>query len=176
MTFISHSLLVGLGNPGDEYSHTRHNAGYLFLDWLAEEHSLVFTTLKKGESSMTERGEIILAKAQTYMNESGRAVSKLLRYYKIPSDHLTVIHDDLDIPFGEYKIMSGKGPKIHNGLISIENYLQNKDFRRVRIGVDARDPEQRIDGKTYVLQPFTADELRSLRMEVFPAIAAELSL
>lgn len=92
------------------------------------------------------------------MNESGMAVRKLIDHWSLNIDHLYVVHDDLDLKLGEFKIQKGKGPKLHNGISSIEKELGRSDFWRVRIGVDNRNPENRIAGEKYVLQDFTLEE------------------
>jgi PTH1 family peptidyl-tRNA hydrolase len=118
-------LIVGLGNPGREYENTRHNVGAIFIDYL-----------KKKEIP----SGIILAKTDVFMNDSGTSVRKMVDYYKLGLDFLCVVHDDLDIPLGSYKIQKGKGPKLHNGILSVENELGSEDFWRVRIGVDIVTP------------------------------------
>lgn len=116
---------------------------------------------------------VLLAKPNTFMNSSGKAVKALLEYYKLDISDLYVIHDDLDIKFGEYKIQKAVGPKIHNGVNSIEEILGTKDFSRIRIGVDNRLPEKRIPGERYVLTDFEAFEMDQLNA-VFEKIKLEL--
>lgn len=133
-------LIVGLGNIGEEYENTRHNAGFLVLDKIKE---LIaprddFSFDKKFEADVLKIDGVVLVKPRTFMNNSGRSVKKILDYYKIEVADLTVVHDDLDIKMGEYKIQKGVGPKIHNGLNSVEQYLKETDFLRVRVGVDNR--------------------------------------
>lgn len=145
-------LIVGLGNPGEKYDHTRHNVGYMVLDQLASEISGEWLMNKYTNSLVIDHQSFILAKPQTFMNNSGEAVSALLKFYELQHDNLVVIHDDLDIALGQYKIQMGKGPKVHNGVNSIENHLKTEQFTRVRIGVDNRDPNNRIPGAIYVLE------------------------
>lgn len=158
-------LIAGLGNPGDKYDKTRHNTGFMVLDELARElRSEKWDMSKKYNSYLVvENSDLILAKPQTFMNESGKALSAISNFFKIPADDIYVIHDDLDIRFGEYKIQKGVGPKVHYGVQSIEESLGTKEFWRVRIGVDNRDPENRTPGETYVLQGFSLDELLKLK-------------
>lgn len=177
-------LLIGLGNPGEKYKQNRHNVGFMMLDYFVEQvqnsklktqnHSLKFKTDKYSHAEIAEihvnREKIILAKPQTFMNESGKAVRKILTNNQFSiinkfsiSNDLYVVHDDLDIRLGEFKIQKGRGPKLHNGIESIENHLHTKDFWRVRIGVDNRNPENRIPGEAYVLQDFTGEELMILK-------------
>jgi len=101
-----------------------------------------------------------------YMNDSGVAVKKIVESYKVPIGDLFIIHDDLDVPLGEYKTQIGKGPKVHNGIHSIEQKLGTKKFGRIRIGIENRDPENRIKGEDYVLSDFTEDEKRILKWTI----------
>src|SRR6185369_4075580 len=115
-------LFVGLGNPGKKYEKTRHNVGWLVLDSLQIPNTK-FEVQKQFNAEVLKIGETILAKPQTFMNDSGVAVSAIVNFYKIEPDNIYVIHDDLDIKLGEYKIQKGKGPKQHNGILSIEEKL-----------------------------------------------------
>jgi len=136
-------LLIGLGNPGEKYKHNRHNVGHL----LAE--SLLKRSLPRG---------FVVKKSQGFMNDSGVFVNKLVEQNKTKPSDLWVIHDDLDIPLGSFKIQKGKGPKLHNGVNSIERELATDDFWRVRIGVENRSGGPKIPGEEYVLQDFTQEE------------------
>ena len=162
-------LIVGLGNPEDKHRNNRHNSGFMVIDELAnmllnEEWSSV----KKFQSLIIKHERLfILAKPQTFMNQSGKTVKKLVDQYKIKSSDLWVIHDDLDIALGDYKIQKGKGPKLHKGIESIEEKLGKTDFSRVRIGVENRSAENKISGETYVLQDFTKEEIEA----IIPTIA-----
>lgn len=153
-------LIVGLGNPEDKHRNNRHNSGFLVVDALArlllEEE---WSSVKKFQSLIIKHeGFFILVKPQTFMNNSGKAVKKLIDQYKIESSDLWVIHDDLDIALGDYKIQKGKGPKLHKGIESIEEKLGKTDFWRVRIGIENRSAENNISGETYVLQNFAEEE------------------
>ncbi len=152
-------LIIGLGNPGEKYAQNRHNVGYVVIDKLQ-----ILNSKPKN---------IIFAKTNVFMNESGKIVKKLLDKYKLNTDNLWIIHDDLDIRLGEYKIQKGKGPKVHKGLQSIEEELGTDDFWRVRVGVDNRDPENRIPGEEYVLQDFTTQETLKLE-EVVKSLVNKL--
>lgn len=171
-------LIVGLGNPGEKYKQNRHNVGWLLLDYLDKKmEGRGWKAEKMFEAEICEieiNGEkIILAKPQTFMNDSGKAVQKISKNNNLTSNDLVVVHDDLDIKLGEYKIQIGKGPKLHNGIESIENHMHTKEFTRVRIGVDNRSRENRIPGEAYVLQNFTSEELTVLN-DVFKKITEEL--
>src|SRR5215217_4269771 len=132
------ALIVGLGNPGLEYSATRHNMGFLCLDRLATKHRLRFTG--KRAKSVLARGtvagnDVALAKPQTYMNLSGESVRDLLRIFKMPTSALLVVYDDVDLPTGTVRIRERGGPGTHNGMRSIVDEIGTTDFARLRIGV-----------------------------------------
>ena len=154
-------LYVGLGNPGEKFVHTRHNVGYVLMDKLASKYSCSWEQSGKLESLIAKPAAvaIMFTKPQTFMNNSGKAVSALMNYYNIEKSNLTVVHDDLDLRLGEYKMQTAKGPKVHKGLLSIEEALGYADFMRIRIGIDNREVENRINGEDYVLQKFTEEEI-----------------
>lgn len=172
-------LIIGLGNPDKKYKNTRHNVGFLIVDWLRSNIYSNCYWRKNNKFEAVVCGpkavNIILAKPQTYVNQSGRAVKKIVDFYKISLDDLYVIHDDLDIPFGKFKIQKGCGPKVHKGIQSIEKSLGGNDFWRIRVGVDNRNPENRIPGEIYVLQDFTKKEQQKLK-QTFVKIIKELDL
>ena len=154
-------LIVGLGNPGEEYKKTRHNAGFMFVDKLAGKESFSFD--KKQEAEVLGMRNFVLLKPQTFMNDSGRAVRKIMDFYKLGTPDVVVVHDDLDIAFGEYKIQNEKGPKVHNGVRSVERCLGRADFWRVRIGIDNRQPGVSYGtGTDYVLSNMSRQELKEL--------------
>lgn len=138
-------LIVGLGNPGKKYKDNRHNVGYVVIDELKNQ----WTKQPK---------HIILTKTNVFMNSSGNAVKELIDRYSLAISHLCVVHDDLDLHLGTWKIQYAKGPKDHGGINDIEQKLGTKDFWRVRVGVDNRNLESRVLGDEYVLQDFTKDE------------------
>lgn len=152
-------LIVGLGNPSPEYSNTRHNAGYLAVDALAKIKLPKATVVKK---------------SGVFMNESGRFVRKLVADYGLQTANLYIIHDDLDIPLGSYKIQYGRGPKDHNGLKSIDDELGTSAYWHVRIGIDNRPNDNRPLGEEYVLQNFT-DEERQILDKVIKTLCKELA-
>jgi peptidyl-tRNA hydrolase, PTH1 family len=160
MTF----LVVGLGNPGREYRNTRHNMGFLAVDTLSQKWG--FSNLKVQNKAILTSGivsgqRVFLAKPQTYMNLSGQAVSGLINFYKIPMDHLLVINDDIDLPFGTIRIRPGGGSAGQKGIGSIIERLGTQDFARMRLGV-GRPPGQ-MASADYVLKPFTRDEEEFLK-------------
>jgi PTH1 family peptidyl-tRNA hydrolase len=151
--------VVGLGNVGKKYEQTRHNAGFMFVDRLI---------------NSSEDKNIIFLKPDTMMNASGKAVSKLVNFYKIGLNNLYVVHDDLDLKLGEFKLQFGVGPKVHNGVNSVVESLGSDEFWRIRIGVDNRGPENRIPGEAYVLQNFSGEE-RKIVNEVIEKACRELT-
>jgi PTH1 family peptidyl-tRNA hydrolase len=156
-------MIAGLGNPGVRYAGTRHNAGAMVLDRLVEESG---TSLKRHKSGCmiaepTLRGvRVVLARPLAFMNESGRPLRDLARWYKIPVDRLIVVHDELDLPFGEVRVKVGGGIAGHNGLRSIVNHLGSRDFARVRIGISK--PPGRKQGTDHVLDEFDSRERKEL--------------
>jgi len=170
-------LIIGLGNPGKKYEGTRHNVGFVVVDALASRITdsntqitggvqKYFNYQKRFNSDVCWMGNFVLAKPQTFMNASGAAVAKLATFYKLSATDIYVIHDDLDIKLGEYKIQKGVGPKLHYGVESIEKALGTKDFWRIRVGAENREIIQNQDGRTqkipgekYVLHNFTSQEL-----------------
>ena len=167
-------LVVGLGNPGKKYTNTRHNAGFMFVDALRakykgeawQDSSKTETQLSKVEL-VSRAGEQVtwrLAQPQTFMNESGRALQKLCSYYDIKPEEVLIAYDDLDIPLGKFKIRFDNSPQVHNGLRSIENYLPNKKFWHLRLGIDAREVKgnKGIPGMRYALERFTAEQQKAI--------------
>lgn len=155
-------IVAGLGNPGRKYQNTRHNVGFMAVDELALGlEASGWKLVNKFDALTLENREILLIKPQTFMNESGKAVSAAMRFYKIPLNHLVVIHDDLDIPLGMVKMGFGRGPKVHNGIDSIETQLGSKDFWRIRIGTDNRSFEDRlrVTPTDYVLKQIEPGEM-----------------
>ena len=152
-------LILGLGNPGPRYELTRHNAGFLVLDNLADKYKIKLTQHKY--RSLYGKGEIeglpvILAKPMTYMNESGKAVKALLSAFNLFPEQILVAHDDIDLPLGKIKTKLKGGDGGQLGIRSTIETLQTREFYRVRIGVDR--PEDREDIVDYVLSPFTEEE------------------
>ena len=183
-------LIIGLGNPGEQYKNTRHNVGFDFIDKLKEVWNFPdFVRNKKfdaeisiksipprplgedarraGEGSLDERNKIVLAKPQTFMNLSGEAVQKMLEFYKLAPSDIIVIHDDLDIELGKYKVATDSSSAGHNGVQNIIDKLGTQEFKRIRIGIGIKkDGQSRLSGgqaciidpHNYVLQKFTEEE------------------
>lgn len=170
-------LILGLGNPGEKYVKTRHNVGFMVLDALAREMvNSQWLMVKKFQSLIARHQPLILAKPTTFMNQSGKAVKKLITHFKIKIPDLWVIHDDLDIALGGYKIQKGKGPRTHKGVASVEQWLGRDDFWRVRVGVENRNPDKKIPGEKYVLQKFTQEEEEQLAKTIDKIVGELISL
>jgi len=159
-------LIVGLGNPAKEYEQTRHNIGFWVLDELQSLFHLTdWMDFSKGESLLLRHPEFILAKPQTFMNDSGRAVSKLAHYYKISVDNIWIVHDDIDLPLGNIKVQpSGSQKNTHRGVSSVIEWLGTSDFPRFRVGI-ANDNylQHKIPAEDYVLKRFGRHEEESAR-------------
>lgn len=173
-------IIVGLGNPGKEYEQTRHNVGFMVVEALAWQigdgqwqmvKNFQSEVLKLDARRYKLVTDLLLAKPQTYMNNSGLAVKKIAKSYKLPANSLYVVHDDLDLPLGRYKIQFGKGPHVHNGVRSVEQHLKTKDFWRVRVGIAGKHLETlRARGGSvadeYVLRPFPRKEREWLQTAI----------
>lgn len=163
-------MIAGLGNPGEEYAQTRHNAGFKAIDELARQANVTYWKNQAGaevasikvNDTEAEGGkrEVILVKPQSYMNTSGGPISKLCAQYKVSVEELLVIHDELDIPAGDVRIKVGGGHAGHNGLRSIIDKMGSRDFSRVRVGIG--NPPGRMPVADFVLK-----QLRSREAEDF---------
>jgi PTH1 family peptidyl-tRNA hydrolase len=153
-------LVVGLGNPGETYARTRHNLGFMVADLLAARLGSKFKAHKRsGAEVITGRfagRSVVLAKPRCYMNESGRQVGPLAKFYSVPPADIIVVHDELDLDFGRIRLKLGGGEGGHNGVRSVVAGLGTKDFQRVRIGIGR--PPGRKDPAAFVLENFTAAE------------------
>lgn len=161
-------LVVGLGNPGSDYSRTRHNAGFLVVQALARQWGLPLKTrAHRSRLGETRRGRtpVILALPQTYMNLSGQAVGSLLAGYRIRPENLIVVYDDLDLDLGQIRVRPNGSPGSHKGMKSIVEAIGTQDFPRVRVGIGPK-PEDR-DAADYVLEEFRPEEREKLQ----PALA-----
>ena len=176
-------LVVGLGNPGPAYAGHRHNVGYLVDDVLAERMGSPFRAHKSGRADVVEgrlgpvgaeTPRVVLARARSYMNESGGAVSTLAKFYKVPPERIIAVHDELDIPYGALRIKLGGGDNGHNGLRSMRSSLGTGDFYRVRVGIGR--PPGRQDPADFVLSNYSATERKELEINVVEAADAVESL
>ncbi len=153
------SIIVGLGNPGREYRHNRHNVGFMAVNRLATRMDLRFT--RKQDGALVVQGQIgehpvLLAKPQGYMNRSGGPVASLVRFYQVPLDRLLVCYDEMDLPLGALRLRPEGGSAGHNGMKSIIESLGSQEFPRLRLGI-GRPPGKR-QGAAHVLKDFSGDE------------------
>lgn len=155
-------LIVGLGNPGPKYLLTRHNIGFMCLDFLAESMRLNYS--KKWQSEFcktTVSGEdVVFLKPQTYMNLSGGPVRACMDFFKITPQKLLVIQDDISMPFGALRLQKNRSAGGHNGIKDITEKLSTQDYSRLKIGVDSPKPNQAVD--KYVLENFNKEEITKL--------------
>src|ERR1700761_213196 len=153
-------LVVGLGNPGENYARTRHNLGFMVADLLAARVGSKFKAHKRSGAEVVSGRlagrSVLLAKPRCYMNESARQVGPLAKFYSVPAADIIVIHDELDLEFGRIRLKLGGGEGGHNGLRSVASALGTKDFQRVRIGIGR--PPGRKDPAAVGLEDFTAAE------------------
>jgi PTH1 family peptidyl-tRNA hydrolase len=169
-------LIIGLGNPGREYSQTRHNIGFMLVDRLTvrlnargmkvQSKAIVITTQYEGQ-------KLIFAKPQTFMNLSGKSVQGLVHFYKIPLDHVLIAHDDLDLPFCTIRMRPGGGAGGQKGIRSTIDQLGTPEFARLRLGIDR--PPGRMDPSDYVLQEFSQKELQAVSETLDRAADAALT-
>jgi PTH1 family peptidyl-tRNA hydrolase len=189
-------VIIGLGNPGKQYEHTRHNVGFMMVDKLKENYNfpdfefnkkfnadistmslraersnlelnidnLDSTGLPRRFADETPRNDkmVILAKPQTFMNNSGQSVRAILDFYKLKPEDIIVIHDDIDLPLGEYKIATSSGSAGHNGVQDIIDHIGTKEFQRVRIGIATENLRTQIEPADFVLQKFSEEELEKM--------------
>lgn len=166
-------IIVGLGNPGADYHNTRHNAGFLFADDLCVHYNFsTFSHDKKfdaliSEGFLPDKTKIILVKPQKFMNLSGCVVRAIMDYYKASPKDLMIVHDDLDIEIGKYKISHDIRAAGHNGVQNIIETLGTQEFTRIRIGIElagGRCERGKISGKNFVLQKFSPEELQKIHI------------
>ena len=156
-------LVVGLGNPGPEYSGNRHNVGFGIVEALAARTGGRFKSHKARADVIEGRlagQRVVLAKPRSYMNESGGPVSALRDFFKVPLDRLVVVHDELDLPYAGLRLKLGGGDNGHNGLKSLRRSLGSGEFNRVRFGIGR--PPGRMDAAAFVLRDFSAAERKEL--------------
>jgi PTH1 family peptidyl-tRNA hydrolase len=169
-------LVIGLGNPGPEYAHTRHNAGFLVVDLLAETLGASYWRDEAGCKTAKVRlgdEEIVLAKPQAFMNVSGKPVRRLMEIHGVPIEGVVVVHDDLDLPEGDIRAKSGGGHGGHNGLRSLHDAVGDS-YLRVRVGIGR--PPGRMDPADYVLEPLKGDKLARLEGSIPTAAQAVIDV
>jgi len=153
-------LIVGLGNPGDKYRYTKHNVGFMVLDYFASQHNINISKIKHkailGEGLIGQE-KVVLVKPQTYMNLSGESVQELMNWYKEDISRLIVVYDDVDLPVGRIRIRPEGSSGTHNGMKSVIYLLNTDKFPRLRVGI-SKQPEY-MDLADYVLSRFSDEEI-----------------
>lgn len=174
----SMKIIVGLGNPGQQYSHNRHNVGFLAIDFLLKDIGSSNCQSKfKAQICEVHFGsqKTFFIKPQTFMNNSGETVKEIAQFYKLdPSTDILVLHDEVDLPFGTIRSTASASSAGQNGVQNIIDVLGTQDFHRIRIGVETRESRAEMDTRDFVLQNFTNVELEKLTKEIFPAIALQV--
>lgn len=178
-------LIVGLGNPGTQYQLTRHNVGFLAIDhYLSGMQTISCTSKFKGHvcevhfhtAGTAAPVKTFFIKPQTFMNRSGDAVREIVQFYKAnPETDLLVVHDEIDLKFGYYKVAFDSRPAGHNGVKSIVAELGTQRFSRIRIGIESRMSRSAFPTEDYVLSRFTEAEVAALTDTVFPAVATAIT-
>lgn len=167
-------LIAGLGNPGLQYAETRHNAGFMAADMLAEKHGMAFNKRKfdaeYGEFALNGK-RVILAKPQTYMNESGRSVAAIARFYKIPTENIIIMFDDITQPVGKIRIRRSGTHGGHNGIRDIIELMGTDGIKRIKIGVSER-PDRNCDLKDWVLGKIPKEQRAELEKALEKAACA----
>jgi PTH1 family peptidyl-tRNA hydrolase len=161
-------LIAGLGNPGPRYQQNRHNVGFLFLNWFADQHNRNFSVSRwKAEIARLswQRRSLILCKPMSFMNQSGGPVAGVCRYFSIATNRVLVVHDDIDMKFGRIKLTHGGGAGGHNGIRSIAQQLGDTEFFRLKIGIgrpgdDHSDPRMAVE--SFVLTDFSGEQRQFL--------------
>ena len=152
-------VVVGLGNPGTKYEQTKHNVGFMCLDYYANKHNETFKFERKFNADVLKMGQLLLVKPQTFMNLSGEAVRKVIDYYDVPVEDILIIYDDLDLPLAKLRLREQGGAGGHNGIKSIIQHLHTNEFKRLRIGIDSNPM---MDSADYVLSSSSKAELEQI--------------
>lgn len=152
-------LIVGLGNPGKKYQETKHNIGFMCLDYYANQQNLTFKKDNKFNGEVVKSGNLVLLKPHTFMNLSGQSIRALMDYYDIDLEDVIIIYDDLALPLGKLRLREKGSAGGHNGIKSVISHVGTQEFKRVRIGIDANPL---IDTKDYVLGRFSKQDMKDL--------------
>ena len=167
-------IIFAQGNPGSDYQNTRHNVGFLAVEYYAQQHGLPFLPKSKFHADIAEvtlHGEkVLLAKPTTFYNETGKSAQKLADFYKLPTADILVIHDELALPFGTIRTREKGSDAGNNGIKSLNAHL-GEDFTRIRVGT-WNDLAEKQDAFDFVLSKFSADEIAKLQNDIFPKISA----
>ncbi len=174
-------MIIGLGNPGEQYAQTRHNVGFMALDYILEHGPFEkLSEVRKFEAITWICGirgteeKVAFVYPHTFMNNSGTAVQQLASYYdKVQPAGVLVIHDEVDLPLGTIKFTESSSAAGHNGVSSVIEMLGTQDFRRIRVGIEDREDRQQPPTDAFVLQPFSKEELEKIP---FDAVLARVLL
>lgn len=164
-------LIIGLGNPEDQYLKTRHNAGFLALDYILKDMQTISCASKFNAKicEVHNPDKTLFVYPQTYMNNSGHAVKKIMDFYKLTPKDILVLHDEVDLPLGTIKFTESSGPAGHNGISSIIETLGTQDFRRIRIGIESRESKQDPSTEHFVLRNFNEEEIKQIPFDAIKA-------
>lgn len=164
-------IIIGLGNPGKKYENTRHNIGFEIIEKIQTKwYFPSFVNEKKFQAEISKEKELVLVKPQTFMNASGEAIRSILDFYKLTPEDIIVIHDDLDIALGEFKIATDSRSAGHNGIQDIIEKLETQKFLRLRIGIGKNE---NMPSENYVLQQFTQEEKKKIE-DIEESIISEI--
>ncbi len=171
-------IIVGLGNPGVKYTTTRHNAGFLALDYFLKDKEVI-NCASKFEAQICEyhlgAEKMFFVKPQSFMNNSGKVIREIVQFYKVdPTTDLLIVHDDKDLKFGDLKTTMSSSGAGHNGVQDIINEFGSQEFNRIRIGVESREPGSPIPTDVFVLQNFNDEELEKFNAEILPSVAKHI--
>ncbi|MEN5386368.1 aminoacyl-tRNA hydrolase [Aliarcobacter skirrowii] len=164
-------LIVGLGNIGEKYQNTRHNIGFLVVDFMTKNLNTTNINNPNFQSNLQKSGYNLFSKPNTYMNNSGVAIRAIMDYYKIDLENVIIIHDDLDLPFGVVRYKIGGSHGGHNGLKSLDSHI-GQDYIRVRVGIGK--PKDKAEVVNYVLNDFSKVELEILYSTIIPHVASSV--
>lgn len=171
-------IVVGLGNPGDKYKYTRHNAGFMALDHYLQGKELIKCQSKFGGNICEmhfHATKTFFVKPAGYMNTSGEVVQEIMKFYKVdPQNDLLVIHDEIDLKFGYHKFAKDSGHAGHNGVRSIIDHIGTQDFARIRIGIETRQSKLESPTEDFVLHNFTKEQIGYLHDNIFPKVDKEI--
>lgn len=152
-------LVIGLGNPGRKYKNTKHNVGFMCLDFYAKKHNLKFKKENKFSGESLKIAGLVLLKPHTFMNLSGESIRKIMQFYDVQIENVLIIYDDLSLPLGKIRLREKGSAGGHNGIKSVIQHLHTNEFKRVKIGIDSNPL---IDSKNYVLSKFSKEDLKVL--------------
>lgn len=169
-------IIIGLGNPGKKYLTTRHNAGFMAVDFVIADFGLRIEDFhSKFQSELLSADQTVFAKPQTFMNNSGETVRDLVQFYKIDiNKDLLIVHDEVDLPFGTVRSTESSSSAGHNGIKDIIEKLGTQDFHRIRIGVESRASDDPTPTDSFVLSNFSEEELAKLKKEILPKVKDEI--